>query len=292
MPANGKCDEGGSNGGGGNKNGKWTICHATGNGGFVVITPNKNGVVHGHIGHQDGRDIIPPFSYNDHGTTVNYPGQNWTSAGQAFFKNGCKAPTTPVLCPNGQPMPISGICGGGGGGNVTCPNGSAMPASGNIADCNPPVVCPAGTTMLNGSCTPPVTCPAGTTMVNGSCTPPVTCPAGTTMAPGNGSCNPPVVCPAGSMVGPIVPGTMRPGCEVSGGGQAPGTTPTPGVISNGGNPQPVLGGTPTPAVVTARPTALPFTGGNAGVLAQGAALMLLIGGGLVLATRRKAVVAG
>ena len=100
------------------------------------------------------------------------------------------------------------------------------------------------------------------------------------------------------MVGPIVPGTTRPGCEVSGenGGctQVPGTTPVPGVISNGGTPQPVVGGAPAPAtaptVVSARPTALPFTGGNAGLLAEGAALMLLVGGALVVATRRKAAV--
>jgi hypothetical protein len=30
-----------------------TICHATGNGGYVVISPNVNGALHGHLRHHD-----------------------------------------------------------------------------------------------------------------------------------------------------------------------------------------------------------------------------------------------
>jgi hypothetical protein len=30
-----------------------TICHATGNGGYVVISPNVNGALHGHLEHHD-----------------------------------------------------------------------------------------------------------------------------------------------------------------------------------------------------------------------------------------------
>lgn len=79
-----------------NAGNKVTICHATGSSTnpYVVITPNANGVINGHAGsgHQGGRDIIPPFSYNDQGSTKQFPGQNWNAAGQATYNNGCKAP--------------------------------------------------------------------------------------------------------------------------------------------------------------------------------------------------------
>jgi hypothetical protein len=86
-----KTDNGNSNAGN-----KVTICHATGSqtNPFVKITPNANGVVSGHIGHQDANDIIPPFSYNDHGTTKQFAGQNWDATGQATFNNGCVVTTT------------------------------------------------------------------------------------------------------------------------------------------------------------------------------------------------------
>ncbi|MDP9181894.1 MAG: hypothetical protein M3P04_03840 [Actinomycetota bacterium] len=92
----------------GNSNGKQTICHATNSNTnpYVVITPNKNGDVDGHAKHLGPiwnaglkaqhiawGDIIPPFDYNDHGTAAHYPGLNWTAEGQAFFANGCNAPT-------------------------------------------------------------------------------------------------------------------------------------------------------------------------------------------------------
>lgn len=70
------------------------ICHALGNGGFISISPNANGDVSGHAGmsHQGGRDIIPPFDYNDHGVTGHFPGQNWDANGQAIFNNNCQIP--------------------------------------------------------------------------------------------------------------------------------------------------------------------------------------------------------
>lgn len=76
-----------------NAHNKVTICHATGSQSnpYVRITVNANGVVNGHHGHQSGRDIIPPFTYNDHGTSRNYPGQNWGS-GQAVWNNECRVP--------------------------------------------------------------------------------------------------------------------------------------------------------------------------------------------------------
>ena len=100
----------------GNSNDKQTICHATASdtNPYVVITPNKNGDVDGHAKHLGPiwnstlkaqhiwwGDIIPPFDYNDHGTPAHYNGLNWTAEGQAWFANGCKAPT-----------------GGGGGGST------------------------------------------------------------------------------------------------------------------------------------------------------------------------------
>jgi hypothetical protein len=112
---------------------KVTICHATGSSTnpFVTITPSASGVFHGHLGHQDGRDIIPPFTYK--GQVYS---QNWNAAGQAIFNNGCveSAITPPVLCPDGSTPPANG-------------------------DCNPPVVCPTDTTMAIGQtddCTPEV----------------------------------------------------------------------------------------------------------------------------------------
>lgn len=78
---------------------KITICHATSSASnpYVVNTPNANGDVSGHAGasHQDGRDIIPPFTYNDHGTIASFPGQNWDAAGQEIYSNDCKIPTPP-----------------------------------------------------------------------------------------------------------------------------------------------------------------------------------------------------
>ena len=81
-------------GGDNNPHNMITICHALGNGGFIQITPNANGDVSGHAGnsHQDGKDIIPPFEYNDDGETAYFPGQNWDEEGIAIWENGCDIP--------------------------------------------------------------------------------------------------------------------------------------------------------------------------------------------------------
>src|SRR5437762_3327177 len=57
-----------------------TICHATGSKShpFVEISPSAAGVFHGHVRHQDARDIIPAFSFVEHGATVSFAGQNLT----------------------------------------------------------------------------------------------------------------------------------------------------------------------------------------------------------------------
>lgn len=94
----------------GNKNDKQTICHATSSNSnpYVVITPNKNADVEGHDRHSEAGiwtptmkasglrwgDIIPPFTYNDHGETKTYPGMNWDATGQAWFANDCAVPIT------------------------------------------------------------------------------------------------------------------------------------------------------------------------------------------------------
>jgi hypothetical protein len=90
-----------------NAGNKVTICHATGSATnpFVQINPNANGVVNGHEAHQDARDIIPAFDYNDHGTMKHFAGQNLDAQGLAILNNGCKVPT------------------GGQGGGVTPPTG-------------------------------------------------------------------------------------------------------------------------------------------------------------------------
>ncbi len=59
---------------------KITICHATGEGNYVSISPNKNGVLNGHDNHED--DIIPAFD--------DYAGKNWTTEGQAIYNNDCQ----------------------------------------------------------------------------------------------------------------------------------------------------------------------------------------------------------
>ena len=76
-----------------------SICHATGSAKnpYVLIHPAAAGVANGHMGHQDARDVIPPFTYK--GVTYS---QNWNAAGQALLANGCVPVTTPP--------------GGGGGG--------------------------------------------------------------------------------------------------------------------------------------------------------------------------------
>ena len=89
-------------GGNGNENPglNISICHATGNPGhWVTLAANANGTVSGHAGHQDGRDIIQPFSYMHDGVTSSFPGQNWDAEGQAIFANGCADPYTPGPSP-------------------------------------------------------------------------------------------------------------------------------------------------------------------------------------------------
>jgi uncharacterized repeat protein (TIGR01451 family) len=75
------------------------ICHGTGSAKnpYVSIEPSKTGDVEGHDGHSD--DIIPPFSYESHRQTLQYPGKNWSDGGQAIWANDCQPPAPPAPPP-------------------------------------------------------------------------------------------------------------------------------------------------------------------------------------------------
>ena len=69
-----------------------TICHALGNGGYVMITPDASGVLAGHADHHDGADIIPPFSYTDNkGVVHEFAGQG----DQSWLYSDCAYPMAP-----------------------------------------------------------------------------------------------------------------------------------------------------------------------------------------------------
>ena len=132
------------------------------------------------------------------------------------------------------------------------------------------------------------------------CTPPKTpdCKGvmGGNATPGDCAPKPPVVCPAADMVGPVPAGCRPPSTPITGtpGGEAVGNPPIVGkppvrpVVGQGTPPQVITGTPEAPARGTvARPTALPFTGTDALLLAQLAALMLLVGAGLVGMSRRR-----
>jgi hypothetical protein len=69
-----------------------TICHALGNGGYVMITPDASGVLSGHADHHGGADIIPPFSYQDKkGVVHEFAGQG----DQSWLSNNCAYASDP-----------------------------------------------------------------------------------------------------------------------------------------------------------------------------------------------------
>lgn len=88
---------------GGGKKDKVTLCHATSSvkNPWVQITVAADGAASGHAGahHQDGRDIIPPFSYTENRQVQQFPGQNWDAAGQAIYERGCANPPEPPKDP-------------------------------------------------------------------------------------------------------------------------------------------------------------------------------------------------
>lgn len=87
------------------KSEKVTICHANNGNGWVQITVDEDAVDkegngdHNRSGHQSGRDIIPPGSWDD-------DGRNWDNEGQAIYNNGCEKPkATPTPTPTKKPKP-------------------------------------------------------------------------------------------------------------------------------------------------------------------------------------------
>lgn len=62
------------------------ICHVNGNGTYESITPATRGSLMGHVGNQNGHDIIPPIP------TYLPSGQNWDTTGQAIWNNNCVVP--------------------------------------------------------------------------------------------------------------------------------------------------------------------------------------------------------
>ncbi|WP_395245270.1 hypothetical protein ACGGZK_05550 [Agromyces sp. MMS24-K17] len=62
-------------------------CHAThsAKNPFVYIVTDKIAVIRAHEKHQDDEDVIPAFSYDDHGTVATFDGQGDPS----FVENGC-----------------------------------------------------------------------------------------------------------------------------------------------------------------------------------------------------------
>lgn len=72
----------------------WYICHANGgSGNYSKVPTDFAGAFNGHLdddfggthgNHQNGNDIIPPFTYQG-----NAYSQNWDTAGQTIWANGC-----------------------------------------------------------------------------------------------------------------------------------------------------------------------------------------------------------
>ena len=179
-----------------------------------------------------------------------------------------------------------------------------VPKTGEDSNCKPIVKCvPVGN--QDSNCNPPKDCLG---VVNGNATAAdctknelVDCKGvvnGTATAK---DCTPPVGCPAAGMVGPVVAGCRPPSTPIDGGNAAPetditGSTPGQPVLRPNGATPPVLvnitGSPEAPAQgPNEAPGALPFTGTDALLLAQLAALMLLVGGGLVGMSRKKKVLA-
>lgn len=81
---------------------KVPICHATASNSnpYVTETVSYDSIItpsgHGSSGINDG-DIIPPFDYIKDGTAGHYDGQNWSTANQAIYNNGCVVPSPPTI---------------------------------------------------------------------------------------------------------------------------------------------------------------------------------------------------
>ncbi len=72
-----------------------SICHATGSATnpYVLIHPAAAGVANGHYGHQDARDVIPPFTYKG----VGYSRTGMRTARRCSPTAAGRSPTRPVV---------------------------------------------------------------------------------------------------------------------------------------------------------------------------------------------------
>lgn len=74
---------------------KVTFCHATASetNPYNLIETSVNAFFQaGHDTHQNFEDIVPPFTYEKQGETIDFPGLNWDAEGQAIFNAGCSTP--------------------------------------------------------------------------------------------------------------------------------------------------------------------------------------------------------
>lgn len=89
---------------------KVTICHATSaaNGHYNQIEVAKDAIAGGHAGHQDGRDIIPAYSWIDKGVRYYFEGQNLDQG--ALLANGCQVPAEQVPAAPNTPVYVPASC--------------------------------------------------------------------------------------------------------------------------------------------------------------------------------------
>lgn len=86
-----------------NETAKVDICHANNGNGWVAQSVSVNSIIktNGHAEHQNGRDIIPPFSY----AGGSFPGLNWDAYGQWVKGNGCSNEVTAA-----KPAFVQAVC--------------------------------------------------------------------------------------------------------------------------------------------------------------------------------------
>lgn len=88
---------------------KVDICHATGSGKYVPLSVDKNAVTkQGHDTHQDGRDIIPAFSWVEDKTRYHFAGQNLDKVD--LIANGCTVPAEQVPAKPQPPVYVPASC--------------------------------------------------------------------------------------------------------------------------------------------------------------------------------------
>ncbi len=273
---------------------KITICHATSSdkNPLVVIEPSVRGVLDGHEDHEN--DVIPAFTYVDKdGKPQSFSGKN--------VGKPCDVKIVDVCLDMTGDQPAGTTCSTGGGGNP--PFDQCLNISGNQ---------PAGTDCGGGSGGGFDQCPN----ISGNQ------PAGTDCGGGGGGSgggnNPSVdVCPdvlGMQLMGPCATSTSGGGTPVqnppaSGGGTplvgtpvnlpvsgpapvvGPPTVVPPVIVPQGTRPAVLIGAVDSratrPAAQAAAPRALPFTGTDAALLAELGVLLLLVGGGVLVAARRE-----